>query len=139
MPRLRRHDPAGRRRGFEIALGGWRLQTTPRADRLLGIGRHYRDDAAVPVPVRTLVCLREATPDEPTPETEALSRLPRLDPGVCGTHGAALAELRQFAARRLEDVGLSPDDLAAFDEFLREQMPPEPFGQLWRPCGRPTD
>ena len=79
--------------------------------------------------VRTLVHLREAKPDEPTPETEVLSRFPRLDPGVCGTHGAALAELRRFAARRLEDVGLSPDDLAAFDEFLREQTPPEPFGQ----------
>jgi hypothetical protein len=130
MPRLCRHDPAGRRRGFEIDVGGWRLQTTPRADRFFRISRHYRDDAAVPVLVtRTLVHLGEAKPDEPTPKTELLSRFARLNPGVCGMHGAALAELRQFAERCLEDVGLPPGDLAALDEFLREQTPLEPFGQ----------
>ncbi len=78
---------------------------------------------------RTLVHLGEATPDEPTPKVEVLDRFPRLDPGSCEMHAAALAELRQFAERRLEDVGLPPGGLAAFDEFLREQTPMDPFGQ----------
>jgi len=130
MPRLRRHDPAGRRRGFEIDCGGWRLQTTPRADRFFRISRHYRDGASVPVLVaRTFVHLGEAKPDQPTPKAEVLDRFPRLNPGFCEMHAAALAELRRFAERCLEDVGLPPGDLAAFDEFLREQTPLEPFGQ----------
>jgi uncharacterized protein YjiS (DUF1127 family) len=128
MARLRRHDPAGRRRGFALDGDGWTLRTTPRAARLFRVSRHYRDGARVPpLVVRTLVHLGEATPPEPTPKAEVVERFPRLNPGRCEVSDAALAELRTFAERRLRDVGLSPADLAAFNEFLREQTPLAPF------------
>jgi hypothetical protein len=134
MARLRRHDPAGRRRGFALDCGDWTLRTTPRADRLFRVSRHYRDGARVPtLVVRTLVHLGEATPEDPTPKAEVTARFPRLNPGRCEVDDAALAELRTFAERRLRDAGLSPGDLAALNEFLREQTPLAPFeGDAYR-------
>ena len=130
MPRLRRHDLADRRWGFYVECDGWTLRTTPRADRLFRVSRHYAADTDLPVLVAaTLVHLGEAKPDEPTPKAAVLARFPRVDPDQSELSPAALAELRTFAERRLVDVGLSPADLAAFDTFVREQTPMEPFGE----------
>jgi hypothetical protein len=130
VPRLHKHDLADRRWGFYVECDGWTLRTTPRADRLFRISRHYRDDAPLPVLVAaTLVHLGEAKPDDWTPKAEVLERFPRLDPVDCGLSDPALAELRRFAERRLEDVGLPPAELAAFDAFVREQTPMEPFDE----------
>jgi hypothetical protein len=130
MPRLRRHDLAARRWGFYVECNGWTLRTTPRADRLFRVSRHYDADSHLPVlAAATLVHIGEAKPDEPAPKTEVLARFPRLNPGQSELSPAALAELRTFAERRLVDVGLSPGELAAFDAFVREQTPMEPFGE----------
>jgi hypothetical protein len=130
MPRLRRHDVADRRWGFYVECDGWTLRTTPRADRFFRVSRHYSDGGHFPVLVAaTLVHLGEAKPDDWTPKAEALERFPRLNPGQSELSAPALAELRRFAKRRLEDVGLPPADLAAFDAFVREQTPMEPFGE----------
>ena len=129
MPRLRRHDLADRRWGFSVDCDGWTLRTSPRADRFFRVSRHYRDGETLPVAVAaTLVHVGEAKPDEPTPKAEVLDRFPRVAPDDCGLVPPAVAELRRFAERRLEDVGLAPADLAAFDEFVREQTPMAPFG-----------
>ena len=130
MPRLRSHGPTDRRRGFYVEYRGSTLQTTPRADRLFRVSRHYRGGAALPVVVvATLVHLGEATPDDWTPKAEFLARIPRLNPGQCELGADGLAELRRFAERRLADVGLPPAELAAFDAFVREQTPMDAFGE----------
>lgn len=130
MPRLRRYDLADRRWGFYVECDGWRLSTTPRADRFFRVSRHYRDGCQFPwVVAATLVHLGEAKPDDWTPKAAVLERFPRLNPGQSELSETALAELRRFARRRLEDAGLPPAELAAFDTFVREQTPMEPFGE----------
>jgi hypothetical protein len=128
MARLKRHPPDDPRRGFYLVADGRRLHTTPRADRLFRVSRHYEVDGRVPtLVVRTLVHLGEAKAPGMTPKGTVLDRFPRLNPGRCPLPEVARSELRTFVGRRLRDAGLPPAELAALNEFLREQTPLDPF------------